>query len=151
MLREQFNDTLKAAMKARDQKTVDAMRLIIARMKEVDIAARPKTAAGVSDVELHQMMQGMIKQRRESIALYQQGGRQDLVDKELVEIAVIERFLPKQLVGEELHTAISALIEELGATTIKDMGRVMAEAKARWAGEIDPTATSALIKAKLAG
>ncbi len=150
MLRTSLNDALKAAMRERDSATVSTLRLILAGLKDRDIAARPKgISTGIGDDEILQMLQAMIKQRRESIALYQKGARQDLVDKETQEIAVIERYLPKQMDESAMAAAIGAVITELGATTVKDMGRIMAELKARYAGQMDFAKASGLVKQQL--
>jgi uncharacterized protein len=147
MLREKITESLKDAMRAKDEARTGAIRLIIAKMKEKDIEARPKgNANGIGDDELMAMMQGMIKQRRESIDLYQKGNRQDLVDKEQSEINVIESFLPAQMDEAAMTTAIQKIMDALGAKDIKDMGKVMGEAKKTYAGQMDFTAASALIK-----
>lgn len=152
MLREQFTEALKTAMRDRDQGTVSTLRMILAGLKDKDIAARPSgNSGGISDPEILSLLQGMIKQRRESIALYQQGNRQDLVDKELAEIAVIERFLPKQMNAAEVDAAVAAAIAETGAVSIKDMGKVMGALKARYAGQMDFAAAGGAVKAKLGG
>ena len=149
-MRNSLNDALKAAMRERDQATVSTVRLILAALKDRDIAARGKgNPAGIGDDEILQMLQGMIKQRRESIALYEKGNRQDLADKETQEIAVIERYLPRQMDESAMAAAIGAVIKELGATTLKDMGRIMAELKARHAGQMDFARASGLVKQQL--
>lgn len=150
MLREQLNDALKEAMRARDQRTVSTVRLILAALKDRDIAARGKgNLDGISEDEIKQMLSSMIKQRRESITLYEQGGRLDLAQQEQEEIVVIERFLPKQLDEVATSEAIAAVIQDLNATGIKDMGRVMAALKERHAGSMDFTRASALVKTAL--
>jgi uncharacterized protein len=147
MLRQRFSDALKQAMKNKDQLAVSTVRLIMARLKERDIEARPKgNAAGIGDPEIQQMLQGMIKQRRESIELYDKGGRPELAEKERGEIAIIERFLPQPLSEAETEGAVKALIAELGAGGIKDMGRVMAALRERHAGRIDPAKASQTVK-----
>jgi len=150
MLRISLNDALKAAMRDRDSATTSTLRLILAALKDRDIAARPAgNPNGIGDPEILSMLQGMIKQRRESIALYEKGNRADLVDKERAEIAVIERFLPQQMDESAATAAIAAVIKELGATSVKDMGRIMAELKARHAGQMDFAKASALVKQQL--
>jgi uncharacterized protein YqeY len=150
MLRNSLNDALKAAMRERDSATTSTLRLILAALKDRDIAARPKgNSTGIGDDEILSMLQGMIKQRRESIALYEQGKRADLVAKESAEIAVIERFLPQQMDESAAAAAIGQVIAELGATTVKDMGRIMAELKARHAGQMDFAKASAFVKQRL--
>lgn len=152
MLRKEFTDALKTAMLAKDEATTGAIRLIIAEMKKRDIEARPKgNMDGISDDELRSMMQGMIKQRRESVAMYEKGNRPDLVKKESEEIAVIERFLPKQMSTEETTAAIGKIIADLGASGIKDMGKVMAELKKNFAGQIDFAQAGPLVKTQLGG
>jgi uncharacterized protein YqeY len=150
MLRTSFNDALKAAMRERDAATVSTLRLILAALKDRDIAARPKGQAdGIGDDEIATMLQGMIKQRRESIELYQKGARADLVDKEAKEIVVIERFLPQQMDESAMTQAIGEVVAAVGAASVKDMGKVMAELKARFAGQMDFAKASALVKQRL--
>ena len=150
MLRNSLNDALKDAMRARDAATLSTLRMILAALKDRDIAARPKgNPGGIGDDEILGLLQGMIKQRRESIALYQKGNRADLVDKENQEITVIERFLPQQMDEPATAAAIRAVITELGAASIKDMGRVMAELKARHAGQMDFAKAGGLVKQQL--
>ena len=147
MLRQQFTDSLKNAMKDRDQLTVSTVRLIIAKLKEQDIEARGKGKTdGIGEPEIQQMLQSMIKQRRESIALYEQGGRADLADKERGEIAIIERFLPKQLSDAELEAAVKAVVAAVGAQGMKDMGRTMAALRERYAGQMDSAKASQVVK-----
>jgi hypothetical protein len=150
MLRTSLNDALKAAMRERDSATTSTLRLILAALKDRDIAARPTgNQAGIGDPEILSMLQGMIKQRRESIVLYEKGARADLVAKETAEITVIERFLPRQMDESAAAQAIGQIIKELGASSVKDMGRVMAELKARHAGQMDFAKASALVKQQL--
>ncbi|KGM33145.1 GatB/YqeY domain-containing protein [Inquilinus limosus] len=150
MLRPQFTDALKEAMKAKDERTLSTVRMIIAALKTKDIDARAKgNTDGIPDEEILSMLQTMVKQRRESIALYQQGNRQDLVDKEQAEIAVIERWLPQAMDEAETAAAIGAVIQDLGAAGMKDMGKVMAELKTRYAGRMDFSKVSAAVKAQL--
>jgi uncharacterized protein YqeY len=138
MLRQTFADRLKQAMKARDARTLSAVRLILAALKERDVAARGQgNPDGLSEGEIGAMLQGMIKQRRESIALYQQGNRPDLAQKEADEIAVIEGFLPRQMDEGEIEMAARAAIAETGAAGAKDMGKVMAALRERYAATID--------------
>jgi len=147
MLRQRFTDALKQAMKAKEELTVSTVRLIIARLKEHDIEARGRgKSEGIGDAEIQQMLQGMIKQRRDSIILYEQGKRPELVAKEQGEIAIIERFLPQQLGDAELEAAVKAVIAELGAQGMKDMGRVMAALRERHAGQIDAGKASQVAK-----
>jgi uncharacterized protein YqeY len=152
MLRDKLNEALKESMRARDMATVGAVRLILAKLKEVDIAQRTEAnREGVADDKILSMMQGMIKQRNESIALYEKGGRQDLADKEKAEIAVIERFLPKQMDDASVEAAVRDAIASAGAKSIKDMGGVMAALKAKYAGQMDFAKASAVVKKTLAG
>jgi len=152
MLRDKLNEALKDAMRARDMAAVGAIRLILAKLKEVDIAARTEAnREGVADDKILSMMQGMIKQRNESIALYEKGNRQDLADKEQAEIAVIERFLPQQMDEAAVRAAVSDAIAASGAKSIKDMGGVMAALKAKYAGQMDFAKASAVVKKTLAG
>jgi uncharacterized protein YqeY len=124
--------------------------MIIAKLKERDIDARGKgNAEGIRDPEIQQMLQGMVKQRRESIALYEQGGRQELADQERAEIAVIEGFLPKQMSDAELAAAVKEAVAAAGASSVKDMGKVMALLKERHAGQMDFAKASAVVKQQL--
>ena len=147
MLRQRFTETLKEAMKGKDELAVSTTRLIIAKLKEQDIEARAKgNTAGITEAEIQQMLQGMIKQRRDSIALYEQGKRPELADKERGEIAIIERFLPKQLSDAEMEAAIKEIIAATGAAGMKDMGRTMAALKERYAGQMDAAKASQVVK-----
>jgi hypothetical protein len=147
MLRQAFWDRLTEAMKARDSRTVSTVRLILAGLKERDVAERGQgNPDGLSETEIQRMMQGMIKQRRESITLYQQGNRPDLAQQESEEIAVIESFLPRQLDEGEIEAAAKAAIGETGATTVKDLGKVMAALRERYAGVIDLGRAGAIVK-----
>ena len=152
MLRDTLNEALKEAMRARDKAAVGAIRLILAKLKEVDIAARTEASReGVADDKILSMLQGMIKQRNESISLYEKGNRADLADKEKAEIAVIERFLPRQMDEAAVEAAVREAIAAAGAKSIKDMGGVMAALKARYAGQMDFAKASAVVKKTLAG
>jgi uncharacterized protein YqeY len=148
-LREQFTDQLKAAMKAGNAPRTSTMRMILARLKDVDIAARPKGINGVPDEEIIGMLRGMVKSRRESAELYRQGHRQDLVNKEEAEISVIETFLPRQMDETAMEQAIATVIAETGATSIKDMGKVMAALRARHATTLDLARAGSMVKARL--
>ena len=150
MLRDKLNDAMKEAMRARDQAALGTIRLILAKLKDVDIAARTEASReGVADDKILSMMQGMIKQRNESIVLYEKGNRADLADKEKAEIAVIERFLPKQMDDAAVATAVAEAVASAGATTVKDMGGVMAALKAKYAGQMDFAKASAAVKKAL--
>jgi uncharacterized protein YqeY len=152
MKRQELNDALKEAMKARNARAVSTLRMVMAKLKDKDIEARPSgNQGGIDDAGILAVLQGMVKQRRESIELYTQGNRQDLVAQESEEIAIIEGFLPAQLDGEAMTAAIRQAIGEIGATGIKDMGKTMAVLKDRFAGQMDFTKASALVKATLTG
>lgn len=147
MLREAFADRLKAAMKARDTRTVSTVRLVLAGLKERDVAARSTgNIAGLGDPDIAHMLQGMIKQLRESIALYEQGNRPELARQEGEEIAIIESFLPRQMSDAEIAAAAQAAIGETGAASIRDMGKVMAALRDRHAGVIDFGRAGAIVK-----
>ena len=149
MLREDLQNALKTAMLAKDTATVSAVRLIIAGQKEKDVEARGKGQEKASDSDLMSMMQGMIKQRNDSIKMYLDGNRPELADKEKAEIAVIERFLPKQMGEAEVKAAIQAIIAETGAASMKDMGKVMGALKAKYAGQMDFSSANGLVKSLL--
>jgi uncharacterized protein YqeY len=150
MLRQRLNDELKAAMKSRDQLATSTLRLVLAALKDRDIAARPRGVVnGVDDAEIVDMLQKMVRQRQESITLYRQGNRQELADKEQAEIEIIERYLPQKMTDAEQDQAIDQLVAELSATTIKDMGRVMAALKERFAGRLDFAKAGLRVKQKL--
>ncbi|MBC7953584.1 MAG: GatB/YqeY domain-containing protein [Rhodospirillaceae bacterium] len=152
MLRQQLSDQLKTAMLAKNARVVSTVRLILAALKDRDIAARSRNVMdGIGEDEILQMLQSMIKQRRESISLYEQGGRLELAQQEQEEIAIIETFLPKQMTEAETLDAVKIVIAEVGATGIKDMGRVMAALKERFAGCMDFTKASAATKKELGG
>lgn len=150
MLREQITEAMKTAMKARDERVTATTRMILAKLKDRDIDARTKgNAGGIGEEEIQSMLQGMVKQRNESIAMFEQGGRKELAEQERAEIAVIERFLPKQMSDAEIEATVKALAAELGASTVKDMGKVMGALKARFTGKIDMTKASAAVKKAL--
>ena len=152
MLREKLTEAMKDAMRARDQAALGTIRLILAKLKDTDIAARTEAnREGVADDKILSMLQSMIKQRNESIALYEKGARQDLADKEKAEIAVIERFLPQQMDEAAVEAAVREAVAAAGATTVKDMGGVMAALKAKYAGQMDFAKASAAVKKALAG
>ena len=150
MLREQIKTELVAAMKAKDDAKVSTLRMIGATLKDKDIAARPSGKTdGISDDEILSMFQTMIKQRRESIELYEKGGRTDLADKEKKEIEIISAFLPAQMDEEAVKAAIEAEIQACGATSMKDMGKVMGALRAKYAGQMDFGKASGMIKSLL--
>lgn len=146
MLRDDLQNALKEAMKNKNVLDTNAIRMIIAGLKEKDVEARGKGKEKAEDAELFAMMQTMIKQRNESIKLYLEGHRPELADKEKAEIAVIERFLPKQLNESEITIAIEALIKQTGADSIKDMGKVMGALRTQYAGQMDFGMASNIIK-----
>jgi uncharacterized protein len=150
MFRNRLNEALKTAMKAKDKQATSTLRLILAALKDRDIAARSRGKSdGIGEDEILDLLQKMVRQGRDSIEMYQKGDRQDLVEKEENEIAVIERFLPKQLTEEETKAAVEDVIGELEASTIKDMGRVMGELKTRYPGRMDFGKASGLVKERL--
>ena len=151
MLRPRLSDALKDALKSKDQIGLSTVRLILAALKDRDIAARGKgNMDGISEEEILGLLQGMIKQRQESIVLYEKGGRCELAEQERGEIVVIERFLPKQMGEDEVAKAVREAISETGAQSLKDMGKAMAALKGRYAGQMDFAKASALVKQALA-
>jgi hypothetical protein len=149
MIRDDIKAAQVSAMKAGDKQRTAATRLILSALKNRDIELRTGTAPVDDDAVVTEVLQRMIKQRRESIALYEQGGRQELADAEKAEVAVIEDFLPQQMSEEETNAAIDAIVAETGASSVKDMGRVMAALKDRHASQLDMSKASALVKARL--
>lgn len=150
MIRDSLKAAQIAAMKAGDKDRLAAVRLILAKVKDRDIELRTAASTPDDDALVTDVLQKMVKQRRESIALYEQGGRPELAAAEAAELVVIEEFLPAQLSEDETRAAIAAIIAELGAAGMKDMGRVVAELKARHATQLDMGKASALVKAALA-
>lgn len=150
MLRDQLRESLKQAMKAKDQRAVSTLRLILAALKDRDIAARGRGITdGIGEPEIIEMMQKMVRQRHESIELYERGNRPELARQEAEEIAIIEGYLPRQLDEAEAGQAVDAVVAELGATNLKDMGRVMAALKERFGGRMDFAKAGARVKQKL--
>ncbi len=150
MLRTTLNEAMKDAMRAKDAPVLGTIRLILAALKDRDIAARSKgNYDGIAEDEILQMFNSMIKQRRESITLYEQGGRCELAQKEKEEIVVIERFMPKQMDEAEVVAAVKTAIAAADAKGLKDMGRVMAVLKEKFAGQMDFTKASAAVKQSL--
>jgi uncharacterized protein YqeY len=149
MIRDDLKAALVTAMKGGDKPRTAAIRLIQSAVKNRDIELRTSGAPADDDAMVVEVLQKMIKQRRESIAMYETGGRQELAEQEKSEVAVIESFLPRQLSEAEAGAAIDAIVTELGATSVKDMGRVMAALKERHASEIDMSKASGLVKARL--
>ncbi|MBM3545990.1 MAG: GatB/YqeY domain-containing protein [Alphaproteobacteria bacterium] len=147
MLRQRLSEALKEALKARDERTTATVRLILAALKDKDIAARGTAKPdALADADIQNMMQGMIKQRRESVEMFKRGARADLVEKEEGEIAVIERFLPQQMSEDEMKEAIKALVAELGIASVKDMGKAMAALKERYSGRMDFSKASGIVR-----
>jgi uncharacterized protein YqeY len=151
VLRENINNSLKEAMKASDARRVSTLRLVNSAIKNADIEARGQGKGPLSDDELLSLMQKMIKQRQESVELYQKGGRPELAAQEQGEIEIISGYLPQQMSDIEAGTVIAALVHEINAQTMKDMGRVMAALKERYAGKLDFTKASAAVKKALSG
>ena len=149
MIRDDIKAALLTAMKGGDKERTGTIRLIQSAIKNRDIELRTGAAAGDDDAMVTEVLQKMIKQRRESIALYEQGGRQELAEAEKAEVAVIETFLPAQMSEAETNAAIDAIVAETGASSVKDMGRVMALLKERHAGQLDMSKASGLVKARL--
>ena len=149
MIRDEIKQSLVDAMKAGDAAKRDAIRLIQSALKNRDIELRGAANPPADDVLVTEVLQKMIKQRRESIDLYEKGGRAELAQAEAAEVAVIEQFLPKQMDHAELAAAVDAIVTETGAASVKDMGRVMAVLKERHAGEVDMSKASAAVKARL--
>lgn len=150
MLREQLSTALKDAMRAHDSCAVATVRLILAALKDRDIAVREKGVMdGVGEDEILAMLQTMIKQRQESIRLYEQGGRCELAEQEQEEIDVIRRFMPTPIEGAELESAVETTIKEIGASNLKDMGRTMAALKERYPGRMDFSKASGIVRASL--
>lgn len=149
MIRDEIKTALVAAMKARDATTTAAIRLVQSAIKNRDIELRTASQQPDDDLLVTEVMQKMIKQRRESIEMYEKGNRPELAAAEAAEIAVIERFLPQQMTEDEARAAIDALATELNAASVKDMGRVMAALKERFAGQMDMAKASGLVKARL--
>ena len=147
VLRAAFTDAIKTAMKSGDQARVSTLRMVTAKLKDADIAARPSEP--ISHDAIVAMLRGMVKSRRESIALYEQGNRPELAAKEAAEIAVIEVFLPHAMDPAALHGAVTAAIAETRAASVKDMGRVMAALKTRHGAAMDMAAAGPLVRAAL--
>lgn len=150
--RTEFNNALKTAMREKSEVALATLRLINAAVKDRDIAARGQgKAEGISDSEILSLLQSMIKQRRESAETYRNAGREELAEREEQEILVIESFLPKQMNSEEAAAKIDELLTELQVSEMRDMGKVMAALKERYAGQMDMGQASGLVKQKLAG
>jgi uncharacterized protein len=151
VLRERINEGLKEAMKAKDQRRISTLRLMNSSIKNADIDARGQGKAALTDSDLFSVFQKMIKQRQESVELYDKGGRADLATQEREEIAIIQTFLPQQMSEAETRAAIEAVVKETGAASVKDMGKVMTALRERYAGRMDFGKVSGLVKGVLAG
>jgi uncharacterized protein YqeY len=149
MIRDDIKAALVTSMKGGDKARTAAIRLIQSAIKNRDIELRTSAAPADDDSMVTEVLQKMVKQRRESIELYEKGGRQELAEAEKAEVAVIESFLPAQMGEDDAKAAIDAVVAETGAASVKDMGRVMAEVKARYGGKMDMAKASALVKARL--
>ena len=150
-IREDLTAAVKASMLARNAERTSALRMIQAKLKDTDIAARPKGVEQIPDDEIQAMLRSMIKSRRDSVALYRQGGREELAAKEEAEIAVISEFLPQTLEGDPLNAAIAEAIAATGASSPKDMGKVVGALKAKHGAALDMGVASQAVKAALAG
>ena len=151
MLRDDINNAVKEAMKAKDERKLSTLRMVNSTIKNADIDARGQGKPPLSDADLLGVLQKMIKQRQESVELYDKGGRSELAAQEREEIAVISTYLPKQMSDDEVKAAISAIVSETNAAGIKDMGKVISALKAKFAGQMDFGKASGLVKAALAG
>lgn len=151
MLRDDINNALKEAMKAKNERAVSTLRMVNSTLKNADIEARGAGKPALGDAEVLATLQKMIKQRQESVELYEKGGRQDLATQEREEIAVISAYLPKQMSEDEMKAAIDAAVAETGASSMKDMGKVVGILRGKYAGQMDMGKASALVKAKLGG
>ena len=151
MLREKINEGMKDAMKSQDKLRLSTLRLVNAAIKNADIEARGAGKDPLDDGALLGLMQKMIKQREESVDLYEKGGRKELADQERGEIAVIATFLPKQMSDAKMNAAIAAAIKDTGAAGMKDMGKVIGALRGKYAGQMDMAKASAAVKAKLSG
>ena len=148
-LRDEFAAALKQSMKAGDAPRTSTLRMMLARLKDADIAARPKGVSAIDDDEVTGLLRGMVKSRRESIALYEQGNRPELAAKEAAEIGVIESFLPRAMDAAALSAAVDAAVVATGAASVKDMGRVMAALREAHGAALDLGRAGPLVKARL--
>ncbi|MBO1080774.1 GatB/YqeY domain-containing protein [Roseomonas haemaphysalidis] len=148
-LRTRFMDEMKASMKAGTAARTSTIRMVMAKLKDTDIAARPTGVEQVPEEQIVSMLRGMVKSRRESVEMYQKGNRPELAEKEEAEIAVIEGFLPQQMDDAALQAAVDEAVATTGAASIKDMGKVMAELRAKHAATMDMAKAGPLVKAKL--
>lgn len=148
-LRDQFTEQMKVSMKAGTSARTSTIRMIMARLKDIDIAARPKGIDKVPEEDIQSMLRGMVKSRRESVDLYKQGNRPELAAKEEAEIEVIESFLPQQMDDAAMAQAVADAVAATGATSIKEMGKVMAELRAKHAATLDMAKAGPMVKARL--
>jgi uncharacterized protein YqeY len=151
VLRDQINDAVKTAMKSQDKLRLSTLRMVNSAIKNADIEARGGGKGLLADADILSLMQKLIKQRQESVELYDKGGRPELAEQERTEIAIIQAFLPKQLSEAAAQEAIAGVIRETGAAGMKDMGKVIAALKERYAGQMDFGKASALVKGMLSG
>lgn len=150
-LRERFTQEMKAAMVAKDAPRTSTIRMIMAKLKDTDIAARPSGVEQVPEEQIVAMLRSMVKSRRESAEMYTQGNRPELAEKEAAEIAVIESFLPQQMDEAAMQAAVAEAVAESGASSVKDMGKVMAALKAKHAATLDMSKAGPMVKAALGG
>ena len=151
MMRDDINNAVKEAMKAKNERKLSTLRMVNSTIKNADIEARGQGKPPLSDGDLLSVLQKMIKQRQESVELYDKGGRAELATQEREEIAIISAYLPKQMTDDEVKAAVAALITETGASGIKDMGKVIGALKAKYAGQMDFGKASGVVKAALTG
>jgi uncharacterized protein YqeY len=151
MLRDDINNAVKDAMRAKDERKLSTLRMVNSTIKNADIEARGQSKPPLSDGDLLSLLQKMIKQRQESVELYDKGGRAELATQEREEIAIISAYLPQQMSEDETKSAIAAEIAATGAAGMKDMGKVIAALKAKYAGQMDFGKASGLVKAALSG
>jgi uncharacterized protein len=149
VLRDDINNALKEAQKAKNERAVSTLRMVNSALKNADIEARGAGKPPLTDGDVLPLLQKMIKQRQESVELYQKGGRADLVKQEQEEIAIIQGYMPKQMSDAEMTTAIEAAIKDTGAAGMKDMGKVIGALKGKYAGQMDIAKASGMVKAKL--
>jgi uncharacterized protein len=151
MLRDDINTAVKEAMKAKDERKLSTLRMVNSTIKNADIAARGEGKPPLTDADLLSVFQKMIKQRQESVELYDKGGRPELAAQEREEIAIIQAYLPKQMSDDDVKAAIAAVIAETNAAGVKDMGKVIGALKAKYAGQMDFGKASGMVKAALTG
>jgi len=151
MLRDDINNAVKDAMRAKDERKLSTLRMVNSTLKNSDIEARGQGKPPLSDEDILGVLQKMIKQRQESVELYVKGGREELANQEREEIAIITAYLPKQMSDDEVKAAIAAAIKETGAAGMKDMGKVIGVLRGKYAGQMDFGKASGLVKAALAG